>query len=116
MGLVIVMGAGAEVFNRPEPGLLSHLPAAIALLAGALMVIGLATPIAAFVAMLEAAGILFSSVPASGLNPYASKVCCLLVTVSSAAVVLLGPGAFSIDARLFGWHEVILPPRRPGNN
>jgi hypothetical protein len=30
----------------------------------------------------------------------------------SAALVLLGPGAFSIDARLFGRREIIIPEAR----
>lgn len=34
--------------------------------------------------------------------------------MSSAALALLGPGAYSIDARLFGRRVVIVPPRRDG--
>jgi hypothetical protein len=28
-------------------------------------------------------------------------------------VAIVGPGAFSVDARLFGLREIIIPPRRP---
>jgi len=31
------------------------------------------------------------------------------LAVISAALVLLGPGAFSLDARLFGRREIIIP-------
>jgi hypothetical protein len=35
-----------------------------------------------------------------------------LVTSAAAAVVLLGPGAFSVDARLFGRREIVIAPDR----
>ena len=30
--------------------------------------------------------------------------------IMAAAIVFLGPGAFSVDARLFGRREIIIPP------
>ena len=39
----------------------------------------------------------------------------LLVTIAGA-LAMLGPGRWSIDARLFGWKRVEAPPRRSDSN
>jgi uncharacterized membrane protein YphA (DoxX/SURF4 family) len=116
IGIVIVWGGGADLMSGSERGILSYTLVSIALLGGVLLMIGLATPVAALIAALEAASMLFPIVPPDEPVPYASILCCFVVTVSAASLVLLGPGAFSLDARLFGWHEVILPPRPPGDS
>jgi uncharacterized membrane protein YphA (DoxX/SURF4 family) len=65
----------------------------------ALILIGLWTPIAAGVAAVsEAAGAL------AGAPEFLTHV---LVTVVAVTVVLLGPGAWSIDAYLYGRKRVI---------
>jgi hypothetical protein len=34
----------------------------------------------------------------------------LLLAAASATLALVGPGAFSLDARLFGRREIVIPP------
>ncbi len=36
----------------------------------------------------------------------------ILRTLTSAALVFLGPGAYSVDARLFGLRVTVVPPRK----
>jgi hypothetical protein len=45
----------------------------------------------------------------TGANNHISASAAFNLAAISAALVLLGPGAFSLDARLFGRREIIIP-------
>jgi putative oxidoreductase len=40
----------------------------------------------------------------------------LLLAALGAALALVGPGAFSVDARLFGWRRITLPSKGPDDD
>jgi uncharacterized membrane protein YphA (DoxX/SURF4 family) len=79
---------------------------------GVFLLIGFLTPVASVLTALGATGIalLWFSPPAPNLFN-APLPTALIVTVA-AALVLLGPGAASVDRRLFGRREIIIPPHR----
>jgi hypothetical protein len=58
-------------------------------------------------------------VTASSLLPFPtnllahSQAASALVILMTISVILIGPGAFSIDSRLFGLREVRIPPVSP---
>lgn len=89
--------------------------AAIWLTSGAALLVGLLTPIAGIAAGLSTLGIGFSLFPAPAPNLFDTKLPLVLTGIMIAAVVILGPGRYSMDARLFGHREIIIPPspRRP---
>ena len=75
--------------------------AVAALLASAALVIGFLTPVGGALAVVyESAAYVLARPLASGDIP--SACCQLWVAVTVVAIAMLGPGAFSIDARLFG--------------
>jgi uncharacterized membrane protein YphA (DoxX/SURF4 family) len=72
--------------------------AVLAIVAGFFLMIGLWTPLAG--SLVAAIGIWFAFTHAG--DPLAGV---LLATIG-AALALVGPGAWSIDARLFGWKRI----------
>jgi uncharacterized membrane protein YphA (DoxX/SURF4 family) len=70
------------------------------------LLIGLMTPVAG-TALAIAMALLWFPHPLEGvfLDPVAS----VLVAVNALAVAFVGPGAFSVDARLFGRREIFVP-------
>ncbi|HTA59337.1 MAG TPA: hypothetical protein VK805_14330 [Candidatus Baltobacteraceae bacterium] len=94
--------------DRVELGVL--LSTAILLLSSVLLLIGFLTPILSLLAALECLAIVSSWFPFQLLTPFESKLALIPIIVIAAAIALLGPGAFSLDARLFGWKEIVIPP------
>jgi len=106
IGYVLVVRAGLRLWG--DPPLNITITFAIALVAGFLLILGLWTPIVGtLVAVIEAWKIL--------TRPGDLWLWLLLGTVSGA-LAMLGPGRWSIDARLFGWKRVEVPPRKPVSN
>jgi uncharacterized membrane protein YphA (DoxX/SURF4 family) len=83
----------------------------LGLAAGAALLIGFVTPAAGVVVGLSALGIGFSILPAPTPNLFDARLSAIFAGIMTAAIVFLGPGAFSLDARLFGRREIIIPPR-----
>jgi len=84
--------------GRPIGGLIL---VGLCMAAGILLFLGLWTPIAG--SLMSVLG-LWNLVTTHPADP---SVCILLVTIG-AALALLGPGAWSMDARLFGWKRIDL--------
>ena len=101
IGCVLVVRASLRLWG--DPPLNITITAAILGVAGFLLILGLWTPIVGTsVAVIEVWKIL--------TQPGDRWLWLLLGTVS-VALAMLGPGRWSIDARLFGWKRVEPPPR-----
>ena len=87
--------------------------AAIAI--GILLLAGFLTPIAAAVAGAGAIGAAMSAFPASAWNLLDSKASLIFALTMLVALIGLGPGAYSVDARVFGRREIIIPPPASGS-
>lgn len=79
----------------------------LAVLSGALLLIGLLTKFACVLVGLSSVGL--SRVPSLSLNSLDTSLSLFLIVMISAALLLIGPGAFSLDSRLFGRREIIIP-------
>jgi len=101
-GFTLVDHRITELLGEPPIGRV--IVSVIATAAGILLLAGLWTPIAGALA----AGVELWSAFSQPRDPLAHI---LLVTLG-AAVALVGPGAWSVDARLFGWKRIHIPNRR----
>ena len=105
VGCVLVARASLRLWG--DPPLNITITAAILLVAGFLLMLGLWTPIVGTsVAVIEVWKI---------LTQPGDRWLWLLLGTASVALAMLGPGRWSIDARLFGWKRVEAPPRKPSS-
>jgi uncharacterized membrane protein YphA (DoxX/SURF4 family) len=94
----------AEVLTNGPFGAKGAL-ALLALCAAVCLILGLLTPVASGVVNVTASVSWF--VPAAS-SLWTDGTAPLLVAAVAAGLALLGPGAYSIDARLFGRREVVV--------
>ena len=105
IGCVLVVRASLRLWGDPPPNI--TITAVILLVAGFLLVLGLWTPIVGTsVAVIEVWKI---------LTQPGDRWLWLLLGTASVALAMLGPGRWSIDARLFGWKRVEAPLRKPSS-
>lgn len=98
--------------QMPNRNLVAWALTALTLAGGAFLLVGLMTP---FMAVLVATGgiaAVLSWIPLPGHTVYDSYPAILNLIVLSIAIALLGPGAFSLDARMFGRREITIPSSR----
>ena len=88
---------GFQTFQTGEP-LASLLLRLLAIVDGALLVAGLWTPIAGSLVI----GLAIGQTVLRHENPYPG----ILLAAMGAALALVGPGALSLDAWLFGWKRI----------
>ena len=106
VGFVVLVRAGAKV----SAGAPLHATLTSASLTGSalLLIAGLWTPVAGVVVAVFEISRALTAAP--------DRLVALLAGTIGAALAMLGPGRWSVDARLFGWKRIEAPPRTTRSN
>jgi len=103
VGSALVVRAGLRLWTDLPPMNVT-IPAVLLIGAGTLLIVGLWTPIVGTsIALIE----IWKMLTVAG-----DKSVWLLLGTAAVALAMLGPGLWSIDARLFGWKRIEAPPRK----
>jgi uncharacterized membrane protein YphA (DoxX/SURF4 family) len=102
VGAVLVESAGSSMLSSP-PAAVATISLVLAV-AGIFLILGLYTPIVGtLVAFAEMLGF---------LTAHGQRLEHILLGTFGAALAMLGPGSWSVDARLFGWKRIEPSPRK----
>jgi uncharacterized membrane protein YphA (DoxX/SURF4 family) len=88
-----------------------RLASAVVAFAGAALIAGVVTPIAGTSVALVTAAMAMSWMPSPSISVLDDRASLAFMAIVAIAIVLLGPGAYSIDARLFGRREIVFSTR-----
>jgi uncharacterized membrane protein YphA (DoxX/SURF4 family) len=109
VGVTAAVQGGMSLSTADQPTIPTLAAALLAIVSGVSLLIGFVTPGAAAVAGLSLAFLAISSFPGPATVLLLDRVGALCVAAVAGAVALLGPGALSLDARLFGRRELVFP-------
>jgi hypothetical protein len=101
-GSALVVRASSTLWSNPPFN--ATITSAFLVGSGVLLISGLWTPIAGTLAALIAIGQILTRAG----DPWIF----LLLGTIGGGLAMLGPGLWSVDARLFGWKRVEVPPRK----
>ena len=111
IGAVLIVRGASFLANWHDLRFAGRVVALIALVGGVLLLIGYLTRFGAVLVALASLGSIFSLSLDANPDFFASKLTAVFAAVIAAALLCTGPGAFSLDARLFGRQEILIPKK-----
>lgn len=111
VGVALVSAGMIPFIAWQDARVLTLIVATLSSICGLLLLIGLFNWLACSLGALISLGAAFALIPVPALNVLSEKVCAVFTAVIAIALLCLGPGAYSLDARRHGRREIIIPAR-----
>lgn len=111
-GIALLIQAGFYL-REPDAGASAWFVGLAAVVGGIFLLVGFLTPVAGVAVGLGAIAIALSLLPGCLPSLFETKTNVAFAVTMLLAIIVLGPGAISIDARLFGRREIIIPSANP---
>jgi uncharacterized membrane protein YphA (DoxX/SURF4 family) len=112
-GVVLITQGVAYLSDRSELGFFALVVVSVLSIVGLLLLVGFLTRAVALVTAVIGVNIIIAWFPKVNGAPLVTPMTAVLFVVIAIAVICLGPGAYSLDARLFGRREIVIPTRSP---
>lgn len=110
LGATTILRGAVQIWDGENPAVGSRIIGTIALVVGVSLLAGFLTPLNALIVFLAGFAATISLISA-GNSAVEIIFLAVYVSVTALAAALLGPGAYSLDARLFGRREIIIPEK-----
>ncbi|PWU07848.1 MAG: hypothetical protein C5B51_08980 [Terriglobia bacterium] len=108
IGVAIVV-QGGSILGAPDATAASWIVGLSAVASGCMMLAGFLTPLAGIIVGLDVLGIAVSVLPVPASVVFDSRPAVIFGLTILLAIIGAGPGRFSVDARMFGRREIIIP-------
>ena len=111
LGIPLLVEGIALLADWRDAASLLIVVALISAVAGITLLVGYSVGRGAIAGGVVVIAVHFSSIHGERLNLFSPRIACFLAMSIAIALIFLGPGAFSIDARRFGRREIVIPRR-----
>jgi putative oxidoreductase len=109
LGLTLIVQGSIYVAAVQDAGVEVFAACALAIVSGGALVVGFLTPVACPLAIVGGFSIVLLSPTAGAWNFFNGTPLIFDLLIMALASALLGPGAFSLDAHLFGRRKIVIP-------
>jgi len=112
VGAASLVEGGLYIAGGAKSTIATTVSCILFIIGGIFLLIGFLSLLGSALAGIAALGNAFFWLSTPSGNLFDGKLALLQMIVMAAAISLLGPGAFSIDAYLFGRREIVIPTSR----
>jgi uncharacterized membrane protein YphA (DoxX/SURF4 family) len=111
LGITAIVHAALCFFGQGAGSWGVKLESGLSVAIGASLLLGIFTPIGSGLIALRSLGAAIPGLSFLCMGAFDFNLSTIYIIIMAAAIIFLGPGAFSFDSWWFGRREILIPPR-----